>query len=110
MATIFDHSTPALLAGTTRTLIYGPVAQGVMCIVFSGTFANVDNTNEVNHWITLESFDGNTNYTAHLNQIPIPYGGTSMCPKIVLLAGESLYVTADAASSVMCSVETVLIS
>jgi hypothetical protein len=110
MTTAFDHSAPAITAGTSRTLLYGPVSPGVTCIIFSGTFANIDNTNQVNHWITLESYDGTANYTARLNEIPIPFGGTSMCPKIVLFAGESLYVTSDTAGVVMCSVEAVLLS
>lgn len=104
MASNFNHSTP-LTAGTTRTLAYGPVAAATTVIVFSGTLANIDSTNQAQHWITLESYDGVSTYTQHLFQVPLPYGSTSKCPKIVLLAGESLYVTADTAGVVDCRFE-----
>lgn len=105
----FNHSGPTITANTTRTLLYGPVPAGSTVIVFSGVFSNVDNTSMVNHWITLETYNG-TAYNNKLNQIPIPFGSASMCPKVVLLAGESLYVTSDAAASIACSVEVLVIS
>lgn len=110
MATQFNHSTPALTAGTTRTLLYGPVAAGQTVVVFSGVFSNIDNAGTVTHYLTLETRDSGSNYTNKLNKIPIPFGGASMCPKIVLLAGESLYVTADAANAIACSVEVLILS
>jgi hypothetical protein len=106
----FNHSTPAILAGTSQTVLFGPVASGATVIVFAGTFANNDTTNQVNHWVTLVKDNGSGVQTPILTQIPIPFGGTSMCPKVVLLAGELLYVQADTASVVACSVEIVSLS
>lgn len=108
MSTTFNHSAPGLVAGTTRTLLYGPISTGVTAVVFAGLFTNIDSTTLANHWFTLETYNGTT-YTVKLNQIPVPYGSASECPKIVLLAGESLYVTADAAASIEASVEVLLI-
>jgi hypothetical protein len=104
MASTFSHSTPGLVAGNTRTLVYGPVAAGTTVIAFDGTASNVDSVGQAQHWITLESYDGSS-YTTHLYQIPIPYGSSSKFPKIVLMPGEYLYATADAASSVAVRLE-----
>jgi hypothetical protein len=105
MASTFNHSTPGLTAGVTRTLAYGPVAAGTTVIVFDGTATNVDTAGQGQHWVTLESYDGTSTYTPHLTQIPLPFGSSSRLPKITLLPGESLYVTADAASSVALRLE-----
>lgn len=104
MASAFNHTTPGLVAGTSRTLAYGPVAANTTVVVFSGTLSNIDSAGQTQHWITVESFDGAT-YTTHLFRVPLPYGSSSKVPKIVLLPGESLYVTADAASSVSVRLE-----
>lgn len=103
MSTSFQHSANGLVLGNTRTLIYGPVGSGTVGVVFAGTFSNVDDTNQVQHNFKVERFDGVT-YQVELNHIPIEYGGSSKCPKITLLAGESLYGTADVASCVAASV------
>lgn len=99
MASNFKHSPNGLVLNSTRTLLYGPVTTGVTAIVFSGTFPNLDDTNKIQHTLKLETFDG-TSYSTVLNSIPVPYGGASKCPKIVLYAGESLYGTADTASMI----------
>jgi hypothetical protein len=104
MPSTFDHTTSGLTAGTSRTLAYGPVAAATTVIVFSGTLTNIDSTNQTQHWVTLESYDGST-YTSHLYQLPIPWGSSSKIPKIVLKTGESLYVTADAASAISVRAE-----
>lgn len=104
MASNFKHSPNGLVLGSTRTLLYGPVSTGVTAIVFAGTFPNIDNTNKVQHTVTLERYDGTT-YSNLLNSVPVPYGGASKCPKIVLYAGESLYGTADAASVISADIE-----
>lgn len=106
----FNHSTPAINAGTSQTVLYGPVTAGSTVIVFAGTFSNIDTTSQSNHWVTLVKDNGSGVQTPVLTQIPIPFGGTSMCPKMVLLAGEILYVQADAANAVSCSVEIVSLS
>jgi hypothetical protein len=97
MAQSFKHSTNGLTVGTARTLLYGPVSAGVSAIVFAGTFSNLDDTNKLQHTVTLERYDGTT-YNSSLHVVPVPYNSASKCPKIVLSAGESLYGTADAVS------------
>ena len=107
MASAFNHTLPNLIAGTTRTLCYGPVPTATTVVVFAGTLANIDNTNQIQHSVTLESYNG-TDYTTFFNNLPVPYGSTSKVPKIVLLPGESLYVKADAANSVACRFELLI--
>lgn len=104
MPSSFNHTPAGLTAGATRTVVYGPVPAGTSVIVFSGTCANVDTVGKAQHDITLESYNGAT-YTTHFSQLPIPYGATTKVPKIVMLPGESLYVTADAAGVVACRFE-----
>lgn len=104
MASTFNHTPAGLVAGTTRTLAYGPVPAATTVVVFAGTCSNIDSTNQLQHWVTLESYNGTT-YTPRFTQLPIPWGSSSKVPKIVLLPGESLYITADAASSIACSFE-----
>lgn len=106
----FNHSTPAITAGTAQTNLYGPVAAGTTVIVFAGTFSNIDTVSQANHWLTLVKDNGSGVQTPVLTQIPIPFGGTSMCPKMVLMAGEVLYVQADAVGAVSCSIEIVSLS
>lgn len=109
MATTFNHSAP-VSAGTTRTLLYGPVSSGTTALAFSGTLANVDDTNKTDHWVTVERYDGTSTYTAVLNEIPVKFGATSECPKMALVAGESVYVTADAVNVILCALEVVILA
>lgn len=109
MAQVFKHSSSGLVLGTSNTLVYGPVSTGVTAIIFSGTFANEDVTNQLMHYLTLQTYDG-TNYTPLLYKIPIPYGSSSKCPKIVLLPGESLYALAETAAVISASVNSVELS
>lgn len=107
MTVQFSHSA-STIAGTTRTLIYGPVAANTVAIIFAGLFANIDTTSKGTHTFTLETYDGVSTYTTKLQDVPVMYGGSSECPKITLLPGESLYVTADAVSVIDASIEFVL--
>lgn len=109
MAQNFKHSTNGLTVGSSRTLIYGPVTTGVTAIVFSGTFPNIDASNHNMHYLTLEKYDGTT-YNTELNSIPIPWGGASKAPKIVLNAGESLYATGDVAAMIGVSLSVLELS
>lgn len=109
MAQNFKHSANGLVLGTSNTLLYGPVATGVTAIVFSGSFPNLDNTNHLQHTFLLQKYDGTT-YNIELNNIPIPWGGASKCPKIVLLPGESLYGSCDTASMVGVSLSVLELS
>lgn len=93
-----------VVAGTSRTLLYGPVGTGITAIVFSGTFSNVD-AGGLDRTFTFEVHNASSAYVPRLFNVPLPYGGTSKCPKTVLLEGESLYVTADSASAVQAIVD-----
>lgn len=95
MATNFTPADAAVLS--TRTLLYTCPA-ATQSVVFSGTIANVDDTNMLDHTITVEVQKVDTSYVANLNAIPIPYGSSLTLPKIALSAGEKLYLKADAAS------------
>lgn len=94
-----------LVLTSTRSLLYGPVATGMTSIIFSGTFSNIDSTLQQDHYLTLEVQNASLVYMARLHKVPIPYGGTSKCPKTVLLPGESLYVTADLPNVVTAMVD-----
>jgi hypothetical protein len=109
MAQTFLHSSNGLTVGTSETLLFGPVGTGITAIVFSGTFTNIDSTNKLMHYLTLQKYDGTT-YNNELFAIPIPYGSASKCPKIVLNAGESLYATADVAAMIAVSVSVLELS
>lgn len=92
---------------TTRTLLYGPVPVGNVAIVFSGTFSNIDSAAKLEHTLTLEILNASSAYVPRLKDIPIPYGGTSKCPKTVLVAGEYLYVTSDSANKIQAVIDIV---
>ena len=109
MAQNFKHSTNGLTLGTSNTLVYGPVSTGVTAIVFSGSFPNLDNTNHLMHYLTLQKYDGTT-YNVELNNIPVPWGSASKAPKIVLYAGESLYASADVAAMIGVSLSVLELS
>lgn len=98
-----------VVAGTTRTALYGPVGAGVTSIVFAGTFANIDSST-LQHKITLEVRNAASAYVQVLPSIPVDPGSASKCPKLVLLPGEYLYVTADAAASIQASVQILELS
>ena len=92
MASAFKRATA--LSGNTRTTVYTCPGSGVLnTIIFSGTAANIDSANKVDHWITLEVGTGSP--ASVLVQVPVPWGSSIKFPKMVLAPGESLYVTAD---------------
>lgn len=101
MADVFTNSDAT--ATTSRTLLYGPVAAATTSIVFSGVLANIDTTNRTLHKITLEKYNGST-YVTVFREVPVDFGSSSKIPKIVLKTGESLYITADAASAIQASI------
>ena len=76
--------------------------------MFAGTFSNIDTSGMAQHWVTMQKYNGTT-YTPELTQVPVPFGSTSKCPKMVLNAGESLYVQADAASAIAVSMEILVL-
>lgn len=98
MATAFKRA--AALALATRTTVYTCPASGVLnTIVFSGTAANIDSTNKLDHWVTLEVGTGSP--AVVLMQVPVPWGSTIKFPKLNLAPGESLFVTADISTTVI---------
>jgi hypothetical protein len=103
MAQNFKRS--EVVAGIARTALYGPVPAGTTAIVFAGTFTNIDTTNKLDHKITLEIRNAVAAYVPRFMEVPVAYGGASKCPKTVLLAGEYLYVTADAVNVMQAIVE-----
>lgn len=92
MATSFVPSDVTVLS--TRTLIYTCPA-ATQSVVFAGTIANIDDTNLLDHWIKIEVQKVDTTYVTIVNKAPITYGGSLSVPKIVLIAGEKLYLTSD---------------
>ncbi len=89
----------------TQTQIY-VVPALTTAIVFSGHISNVDTTNKAAHNVTLEHKVGAV-YYSRLQDVPIAYGGSLTPGKMVLQAGESLYITGDA-NSVMEAVFDIL--
>lgn len=104
MATNFIPADAAVL--TTRTLVYTCPAS-TQSVVFSGTVANVDDTNMADHTITLEVQKVDLSYVNNLNQVPIPYGSSLTLPKIALTAGEKLYFKADTVSTLVARLSIV---
>lgn len=94
-----------VVAGTTRTQLYGPVPAGTTAIVFGGTLANIDSTNRIQHKVTLEIRNAANAYVTRLPEVPVEYGGASKVPKTVLKEGEYIYVTADAANSIQAVID-----
>jgi hypothetical protein len=107
MATnVFKHSAGSPLTSTTPYIeLVPPVPIGVTSLVFYGTFANIDNTGMSTHWFTLARKNSDGTTSTLLNKIPIPWGATSKCPKVVLMPGESLLAYADADNCVQGQVE-----
>lgn len=107
MPSTFLHNPSGTVLATSRTLIYGPVSSGQVAIVFAGVFTNNDSSTKAQHSVTLERYNGTT-YTPVLVEAPIPYGGALKCPKLVVVAGESLYAKADASTAVYANLEILL--
>lgn len=94
------------MASTFKSLAIGvPAAQTLFytapaltsSVVFSGTVSNKDTATKAQYTFTLERKVGGT-YTSVLTQIPIQFGQSLTLPKMVLQAGEMLYITASTVS------------
>lgn len=94
MASSLLKATSALLA-TRTTLITATAAK--QTIVITGTVGNIDTTNKATHFVTIEVQTGAT-YIVLLKDAPVPYGGSLVLPKIVLVAGDVLHMTASQVS------------
>jgi len=92
--------------GATRTLLYTTPAS-TQSVLFAGTVANIDTTAMTDHWVTIEIQKVDTSYVSVLIQAPISFGGSLSLPKIALIAGEKVYLTADAASKLVARVSIV---
>jgi hypothetical protein len=110
MAYAFSHSPASVIATTTLSLLYGPTAANTTDIIFSGTAANIDDANELQHNITLKLFNGTTYTQTYMNNIPVPFGSSSKVPKIVMAPGESLWIMADTSGVVQCNVNILTLS
>jgi hypothetical protein len=110
MAYAFSHSPPSIIATTTLSQLYGPTAANTTDIIFSGTMANIDDANELQHNITLMLYNGTTYTQVYMNNIPIPFGSSSKVPKIVMAPGESLWVQADLNGVIQCNVNILTLS
>ena len=100
--TTFNRADLAVTA--TATSIYGPVPVGTVAVVFSGTIANVDSTAKALHTCSVDIHNGAT-IISRIKDIPIAYGSTSSIPKLVVKAGESVFVSADGTGGIYMSIE-----
>lgn len=82
---------------TSRTLIYTAPANTISTI-FSGSVTNIDTTNQATHYVTLEYMKSGGTYVSLGTQVAVPFGVSPGMMKQVLQAGQSLWVTADAAN------------
>lgn len=80
---------------TSRVLLY-TCPGSTQAVVFEGTISNVDDSNLVDHSVTLEVQKTDNSYVKKLNKVPVPYGSSLALPKVTLLAGEKVYLTAEA--------------
>ena len=89
---------PAIL--TTRTLVYSVPSDATSAIVFSGTVSNVS-ANKSLDLLTVERRKADLSYIVRNKDLPIPYNSSYGFGdnKLVLMPGESLYLTAGKASS-----------
>jgi hypothetical protein len=92
MAVAFNRGI-ATSNGATRVLIYTCPAN-TTAIVFAGTFSNIDTAQGDTHELTLEIKVGSS-YIPKLTDVPIVYGGSLTCPKMILFAGDQVYMKAD---------------
>lgn len=105
MSTTFKRVTAT--ANTTRTLVY-TVPASTTAIIFSGMIFNVDSTNKADHSVTVEIQKTDSSYEPmYPADLMVAYGGAPKLPKRVLSAGEKIYVTADAANSIVLSLDLV---
>lgn len=85
----------AAIANTRTTLLTAPA--GKQTIVINGLVSNLDTTNKSTYFVTIEVGTGAT-YRVLVKDAPVPYGGALELPKIVLIAGDVLTMTASASS------------
>lgn len=104
MPTAFNAADVAIT--TSRTLLYTCPA-ATQAVVFSGTVSNIDTTNKADHVVTVEVQKVDTTYVSILKEVPITYGGALSLPKIALLTGEKIWLTADANSTLITRVSIV---
>lgn len=89
----------------TRTLVL-TAAGGYQTIIIGGTVANTDAA-EAYHGVTVEIQKVDSTYVTLVKNCPISVGGSLMLPKVVLEAGDKLYMTADASTFIVAHVSYV---
>jgi hypothetical protein len=89
----------------TRTLVM-TAAASVQTIIIGGNISNTDVTGAY-HGVTIEIQQTDTSYINLVTQAPIVPGGSLQLPKIVMVSGEKLYMTADAATFLQAHVSFV---
>ena len=97
MAAKFTNANAILT--TSRVKAYtAPV--GIQSVVHGLFVSNVDTTNKLVHYVTIEYKDAGGTYNIIAKDIPVPYGNALIVDKTINLnATEELYLTADASSS-----------
>lgn len=98
---------PANVAiGTSRTLLYTTPAS-TQSVLFAGTVANIDNTNQADHWVTIEVQKADASYVTIGYKIPITFGGSLNLGKLAMIATEKVYLSADAVSVLVANTSIV---
>lgn len=91
MASSFKRA-GAIAGAGTRTAAYTAPANVLSSIIFDGQISNLDSTNKVSHFVTVEIYTGAV-YNTIFKDVEIPYGLASPIPKQVMAANEVLYIT-----------------
>ena len=88
-----------LLTTTLSDSTYEPGAS-TTAIIFSGTVANIDTTNNAQFDVTIEieTATGSAAFRDVLTSVPIPFGSTLILPKMVLETAVAIQAKASAAS------------
>ena len=83
---------------TGRTLIYTAPSSGITsAVVYNGGVANLDTTNKLTYYVTIEIYRGGVYYERDI-QLPVPFGSTLSTGLMSLLPGDIVYMTASTAN------------
>ena len=82
---------------TTARVAVVTAAANKQTIVITGTVSNLDTANKASHFVTIEIQTGGT-YRVILKDAPVPYGGSLILPKIAMVSGDVMHMTASANS------------
>ncbi|BCG50059.1 hypothetical protein [Ralstonia phage RP13] len=111
MASTFGRiDAPALTAAAGTGTLFTGATSVITNILFSGTATNVDDTNQLDHYLYLQTVNSVGLTTNRLRKIVIPYGGAIDLPRIVLGPNESLVAWCDTAGMIDLGYEVVKLS